>query len=158
MGAQLLVNRAASKKQFPISHCPPLDHVYDSPPLRFHHGLGTARPRLSRRHSAGWRWRCACASQAALAPWPELTGPVLFHETFDWASYPGLTDDEVVIANYGTLRESWTGMALQRRGTVTPFLVPALDANGHINLASHAGQTHLNFSNLLQDNECFFSN
>ena len=76
-----------------------------------------------------------------LPPWPELTGPVLFHETFDWASYPGLTDDEVVIANYGTLRESWTGMALQRRGTVTPFLVPALDANGHINLASHTASS-----------------
>lgn len=70
-------------------------------------------------------------------PFPEFAGPILFHESFDWAYSYGLTNAELVIANYGTLRESWTGMALQRSGTVTPFVVPALDATGCTNVASH---------------------
>ncbi len=73
-----------------------------------------------------------------LPPFPEFAGPVLFHEAFDWAYSVGLANDEVVIANYGTLRESWTGMALQRSGPVTPFIVPALAPSGHTNVASHA--------------------
>ena len=72
-----------------------------------------------------------------LPPFPEFAGPVLFCEKFDWAYSVGLTSDAVVIANYGTLRESWTGMALQRSGPVTPFIVPALAPTGHTNVASH---------------------
>ena len=72
-----------------------------------------------------------------LPPLPEFAGPVLFYEDFDWAYSVGLTNDEVVSANYGTLRESWTGMALQRSGPVTPFIVPALGPTGHTNVASH---------------------
>lgn len=72
-------------------------------------------------------------------PLPESVGPVLHHESFDWAYLRGMTNAELVIANYGTLRESWSGMALQRSGTVTPFIVPAIDANGHTNVASHTG-------------------
>jgi hypothetical protein len=61
---------------------------------------------------------------------------VLYHESFDWAYFYGLTNAEVVIPNYGTLRESWSGTALQRSGTVTPFIVPGLHATGHTNVAS----------------------
>jgi hypothetical protein len=71
-----------------------------------------------------------------LPPFPEFAGPPLFHENFDWAYSYGLTNAELFIANYGTLRESWSGFALQRSGTVAPFIVPALDANGHTNIAS----------------------
>ena len=54
----------------------------------------------------------ACAGNALarprppLPPVPEFIGPILFHEDFDWAYSVGLTNDEIVIANYGTLRES----------------------------------------------------
>lgn len=72
-----------------------------------------------------------------LPPYPEWVGPRLFHESFDWACSHGRTNAEVVIAGYGTLRASWSGMALQRSGPVTPFVVPGIDANGHTNVASH---------------------
>ena len=107
-----------------------------------HSGSTTALARLVRGSLAAILLACAGHALARprppLPPMPEFTGPVLFHETFDWACSAGLTNDEVVIANYGTLRESLTDMALQRRGPVTPFLVPALAANGHTNVASHA--------------------
>ena len=87
--------------------------------------LGTALALLARGFFAAIRLAGAGDALARprppLPPFPEFIGPILFHEDFDWAYYAGLTDDEVVIANYGTLRESWTGMALQRSGTVTPF-------------------------------------
>jgi len=70
-----------------------------------------------------------------LPPLPELF--VLYHESFDWAYSYGLTNSQVTIAEYGTLRESWSGMALQRSGTVKPFFVPALDSNERVLVASH---------------------
>ncbi len=71
-----------------------------------------------------------------LPPFPEFAGPVLFHESFDWGYSAGLANDEVVIANFGTLRGSWTGMALERSGQVTPFIVAALAPDGQTNVAS----------------------
>jgi hypothetical protein len=59
-----------------------------------------------------------------------------FHETFDWAYSYGMTSTEFTVASFGTLRESWSGLALQRLGTVPPFIVPGLDSNGHTNVAS----------------------
>jgi len=71
-----------------------------------------------------------------LPPLPELF--VLYHENFDWAYSYGLTNSQVTIADYGTLRESWSGMALQRAGTVKPLVVPALDSEQRVLVASHA--------------------
>jgi hypothetical protein len=83
------------------------------------------------------------APRAPLPPLPEPAGPALVRESFDWAWAPGLTESEVVIPNYGTLRESFSGYALQRLGTVVPFLVPALDAHGRTNVACAAGAVRL---------------
>jgi hypothetical protein len=47
-----------------------------------------------------------------LPPFPEFAPPQLFHESFDWAYAYGMTSTELTFANYGTLRESWSGMAL----------------------------------------------
>lgn len=71
-----------------------------------------------------------------LPPVPEIGGPASFHEGFDWVS--GTTNAEVVISGYGTLKESWSGYALQRSGTVTPFIVPAINAQNYTNWASQA--------------------
>ena len=68
-------------------------------------------------------------------PFPEFAAPVLFHDTFDWGYSYGTTNVEVVLANYGTLRESWSGYALQRTGIVPPYNVPALGAGGRTNVA-----------------------
>lgn len=73
-----------------------------------------------------------------LPPVPEPVGPVLYHESFDWAYFRDMTNAELVIPNYGTLQESWSGMALQRSGTVTPLSVPALDASGRTNVICDA--------------------
>jgi hypothetical protein len=63
---------------------------------------------------------------------------VLFHESFDEWYYPGITNWEIVVADYGTLRESWSGYALQRSGTgLTPYIVPGVDSNGNTNLVSN---------------------
>lgn len=74
-----------------------------------------------------------------LPPLPELAGPVLFHAGFDEAYSPRRTNAEVVVPDDGTLVESWSGYALRRSGWfVPPFLVPALDADGHPNVACEA--------------------
>jgi hypothetical protein len=70
---------------------------------------------------------------------PELAGPRLFHESFDAAYRSGMTDAELAIAGFGTLRESWSGYALQRRGRVAPFIVPALEAKGRLQVACDTG-------------------
>ena len=67
-----------------------------------------------------------------LPPFPTM-GPVLYSERFDEAYAAGATDAEVPLGNY-TYDESWSGYALQRSGTITPFLVPGVDANGRTNL------------------------
>ncbi len=76
-------------------------------------------------------------------PFPELGGAALFHEGFDWVY--GMTNVEVTVPGYGRLRESWSGYALQRSGTVTPFIVPAVDAAGHTNVASHSQAAAVRF-------------
>ena len=60
-------------------------------------------------------------------------GPVLYSERYDEAYAAGATDAEVPLGNY-TYDESWSGYALQRSSTITPFLVPGVDANGQTNL------------------------
>ncbi|MCL4790030.1 MAG: hypothetical protein KJ070_25150, partial [Verrucomicrobia bacterium] len=71
-------------------------------------------------------------------PWPPLPefSPVLYHESFDGIYSYGMTNAEWVIPNYGTIVESWSGYALERAGTVTPFIVPGLDSAGRTNVAS----------------------
>ena len=71
------------------------------------------------------------------------TGPVLFSESFDEAYTVGATNAQVTLGNY-TYAESWTGYALQRSGTITPFLIPGVDATGHTNLAT-SGAIHVWF-------------
>jgi hypothetical protein len=85
-----------------------------------------------------WGVNALARPRPPLPPFPEFVGPVLFHENFDWAYSAGLTSAELVVANYGTLRESWSGMALQRSGKVTPVAVPALDAAGRTNIICDA--------------------
>lgn len=71
---------------------------------------------------------------------------MLFHASFDEAYSSRQTNAEVTIADYGTLRESWSGYALQRAGSfVPPFVVPAVDATGHTNVASDASGGVLRF-------------
>jgi hypothetical protein len=70
-----------------------------------------------------------------LPPVPELA-PVLFHENFDEPFSRELTDPELTVPDYGTLRESWSGYALQRAGpSAAPFVVPAADLTGRRNVA-----------------------
>jgi hypothetical protein len=73
-----------------------------------------------------------------LPPYPEL--PPLYHESFDENYLAGQTNSEVTVFGLGVLDESWSGYALQRTGeAVTPFLIPALNANGSTNLCSDTG-------------------
>src|SRR5262245_36846786 len=76
-------------------------------------------------------------------PFPELGGAALFHEGFDWVH--GTTNAEISVPGYGTLRESWSGYALQRSGTVTAFVVPAVDAAGCTNVASYSQAAAVRF-------------
>lgn len=81
-----------------------------------------------------------CAANARARPrdpWPPLPefAPVLYHESFDEIYTYRMTNAAWVIPNYGTLVESWSAYALQREGTVTPFIVPGLDSAGHTNIA-----------------------
>lgn len=76
-------------------------------------------------------------------PFPELDGASLFHEGFDWVY--GTTNAEVIVPGYGTLRESWSGYALQRSGAVSPFVVPGVDAEGCTNVASHSQAAAVRF-------------
>lgn len=71
-------------------------------------------------------------------PLPEMS-PVLHRETFDEVYLAGISNAEVSIPNYGVLRESWSAYSLLRLGTVTPFVVPGVDANSHTNIASATG-------------------
>ncbi|MCU0783246.1 MAG: thrombospondin type 3 repeat-containing protein [Verrucomicrobia bacterium] len=80
-----------------------------------------------------------CVALAApREPWPPLPefAPVLFHESFDGIYGYGMTNTAWVVADYGTLMESWSAYALERAGKVTPFVVPGLDSAGHTNVAS----------------------
>jgi alpha-tubulin suppressor-like RCC1 family protein len=76
--------------------------------------------------------------RAPLPPYPESRP--LCHESFDQDYFRGETNAEVIIPGLGFLDESWSGYALQRPGeTVTPFIVPALNANGQTNVSSDTG-------------------
>lgn len=74
------------------------------------------------------------APRQPLPPLPEAIPPI-YRETFDWALKAGSSDAELVVPNYGRLHESFSGYALQRVGPVTPLVVPAIDGNGHTNVA-----------------------
>ncbi len=71
------------------------------------------------------------------APLPEME-PILFHETFDYLCPDCVTNAQVTIPNYGVLIESWSWYALQRSGTVTPFIIPGVDS-GHTNVPCDTG-------------------
>jgi hypothetical protein len=77
------------------------------------------------------------------APWPPVPEqPPLYHESFDAEYFMGETNNELIISGFGILDESWSGYALQRSGeSVTPFIVPALNANGNTNITSDTGGT-----------------
>ena len=65
----------------------------------------------------------------SLPPMPEFAR-VLYHESFDWIYSFGMTNAEFVVPNYGTLQESWALYALQRLGTVTPFICTCAGFHG----------------------------
>jgi hypothetical protein len=69
-----------------------------------------------------------------LPPFPP-PAPVLYSESFDEAYTVWITNAEVTLGNY-TYDESWSGYALQRLGTITPFLVDGVEDTGHTNLAA----------------------
>jgi hypothetical protein len=62
------------------------------------------------------------------------TASAIYSERFDEPSSSGATNSQVTVSNY-TYDESWSGYALQRSGTLTPFLIAGVDATGHTNLA-----------------------
>ncbi len=61
----------------------------------------------------------------------------MFHETFDWTTISDATTAELVAVNIGILRESWSGYAIERSGTVKPLIVPGINTEGRTNVASH---------------------
>lgn len=105
-----------------------------------------SRSRLSRWGSGGvtlllvlaWQPFARGHPRPPWPPLPEVAGPVLFHEGFDWAWAVGMTHTLIHLPNYGTLSEWWSGLALQRCGPVNPFVVPVLDSAGGLNVPSHA--------------------
>jgi hypothetical protein len=74
----------------------------------------------------------------ALPPMPELA-PILFHENFDYVCPDCVTNARVTIPNYGELVASWSWYALQRSGTVTPFIISAVDSAGRPVVACDTG-------------------
>ena len=85
------------------------------------------------------------APRAPYPPLPELV-PVLYRETFNAIYQAGVSNAEVVLPNYGTLRESWSGYALERVGVVPPFVIPGVDEQGRTNVAGANGAVRLWFS------------
>ena len=69
-----------------------------------------------------------------LPPFPP-PAPVLYSESFDEAYTVSMTNAVATLGDYA-YDESWSGYALQRTGTITPFLVPGVDDTGHTNLAA----------------------
>jgi hypothetical protein len=53
-----------------------------------------------------------------------------------WA---GVSNAAVMIPNYGTLRESWSGYSLERVGTVTPLVMSGLDETGRVQVTTDQG-------------------
>jgi len=68
-------------------------------------------------------------------PLPELS-PVIYRELFDEPIRAGISNAEVVVPNYGVLRESWSGYSLQRLGNVTPFVIASLNETGRVQVAT----------------------
>ena len=87
----------------------------------------------------GWNVPAIARPRPPLPPLPEFA-PLLYHESFDTAYRYRMTNAHLSVANYGELVESWSGYALQRAGAkVKPFIVPAVDAAGHTNIACDSG-------------------
>jgi hypothetical protein len=89
---------------------------------------------------AGLLFQGGTALAAPRDPWPPLPEYVqgLYQQTFDVAYDYGSTNAQVVANGY-TFDESWSGYALRRDGSVTPFLIPAVDSSGCTNLTCNAG-------------------
>ena len=85
------------------------------------------------------------ATPATAVPRPPLWPPlpefaaVLHHESFDEVYRAGVSNAVVVIPNYGTLRESWSGYALERVGTVSPLVIAGLDEAGRVQVVTDLG-------------------
>src|SRR5262245_50747199 len=89
---------------------------------------------------------CATVSLAKpRPPWPPLPEfvPILWHDGFNVGYFYGITNAQLSIPDYGQLIESWSGYALQRSGTVTPYIVPAVGSTGHTNVACDTGTIRL---------------
>ena len=79
---------------------------------------------------------------APRTPLPALPSAALglYHNRFDEVYWHGKERGETVQTEAGTLVESWSGYALQRAGgSVTPFVVPALNERGQLNVACDFG-------------------
>jgi hypothetical protein len=78
------------------------------------------------------------APRSPLPPYPEAAP--LASESFDADYFAGWTNGDLFISGFGVLDESWSGYAMQRSGaSVTPFIVPALNASGYTNITSDTG-------------------
>jgi hypothetical protein len=76
--------------------------------------------------------------RAPLPPVPEEAS--LCHETFDADYFLDDTNASIAITGFGVLDQSWSGYALERSGeSVVPFVVPAVDSTGHINVSCDVG-------------------
>ena len=71
-------------------------------------------------------------------PLPELTR-VTYQESFDAVYYAGVSNAEVVIPNYGTLRASWSGYSFERVGAVTPLVIAGLGETGQVQVVKDQG-------------------
>ncbi len=78
------------------------------------------------------------APRAPYPPLPELVR-TLRSESFDEVYYAGVSNAAVMIPNYGTLRESWSGYALERVGVVSPFVIAGLNEAGWEQVATGNG-------------------
>jgi alpha-tubulin suppressor-like RCC1 family protein len=80
-----------------------------------------------------------CASpRDPLPPYPEAQP--LYHESFDEYYFTGETNNQLLINGFGFLDQSWSGYALEcNSGSVVPFIIPALNADGQTNIASDLG-------------------
>lgn len=83
------------------------------------------------------------------APMPPLpdSAPVLYHDRFDWAYTPGMTNEAVAVPGYGLFVQSWSGMALERAGVaVAPYLLSGVDAKGKPFFSADTGAVRLWFT------------
>jgi hypothetical protein len=83
--------------------------------------------------------QCVGAPGTPVFPFPESC-QALYSQDFDQNFTPDMTNCELWIPGLGMLEQSWSGFALQRAAEpVTPFIVPAQNADGTTNISSDSG-------------------